>query len=78
MGMTAEQTFVDDHTRAGATAASRRTMRDRRLADYIADVVFIVILAAPFVMFSCPSSVLDAVAPDRPAVVAASPEASGP
>ncbi|HTI47432.1 MAG TPA: hypothetical protein VMB76_12805 [Casimicrobiaceae bacterium] len=78
MSMTAEQTFINDNTRAGASAPSRRATRDRRLADYIADVVFIVILAAPFVMFSCPSSVLDAVAPDRPAVVAASPEASGP
>ncbi|HEY1327680.1 MAG TPA: hypothetical protein VGI14_12125 [Casimicrobiaceae bacterium] len=44
-----------------ARSRPARKPRGSWLADYIADVVFIVILAAPFVIFTAPSSVPEAV-----------------
>jgi len=43
-----------------------------RMADHIADVVFIVLLAAPFLIFQAPASIRDAVltaGAERPAIV---------
>jgi hypothetical protein len=43
-----------------------------RLADYIADVFFIALLAAPFLIFEVPATIRDAVlaaAAERPAIV---------
>ena len=43
-----------------------------RMADYIADVVFIALLAAPFLIFEAPASIRDAVltaGAQRPAIV---------
>jgi hypothetical protein len=43
-----------------------------RTADYIADVVFIALLAAPFLIFEAPDSIRDAVlaaGAERPAIV---------
>ena len=47
-----------------------------RLADYIVDVFFVALLAAPFLIFEAPASVQDAVAPlhgSNAAVAASAP-----
>jgi hypothetical protein len=54
------------------TAARTRDDGASRTADYIADVVFIALLAAPFLIFEAPASIRDAVlsaGADRPAIV---------
>jgi hypothetical protein len=48
--------------RAAAEAAS-----SHRLADYVVDVFFIVLLAAPFVIFQATPSVQEAVVATQPA-----------
>jgi hypothetical protein len=42
-------------------AAAAQAAGSHRLADYVVDVFFIVLLAAPFVIFQSPASVEDAV-----------------
>lgn len=67
-------------TRLNAGSVSRAPddgAKASRMADYIADVVFIALLAAPFLIFEVPASIRDAVlaaGAERPAIV--SPAAS--
>ena len=54
-----------------AQARDTKPATHHRLADYIVDVFFIVLLAAPFVIFQSPASVQDAVVAHSPAQPAA-------
>jgi hypothetical protein len=54
----------------GSFSRPAERSRDGHLAEYVADVLFIVLLAAPFVIFTAPSSELDAVLSAPPAVAA--------
>jgi len=67
--------------------ASEAGAKASRMADYIADVVFIALLAAPFLIFEAPASIRDAVltaGAQRPAIVStatsahASPSVAAP
>jgi hypothetical protein len=64
----------------GAAAPSRpgvRPVRTSRGADYVADIFFIALLAAPFLIFDAPGSMPDAVAPQHePALTAPANAAS--
>jgi hypothetical protein len=66
MSTTAERSFTPVQTQREVA----RRSRDGHLAEYVADVLFIVLLAAPFVIFTAPSSELDAVLSAPPAVAA--------
>jgi len=63
-------TSTYDRSTVSRTASAPRT-RERpdgsssrsRLADYIVDVFFVALLAAPFLIFEAPASVQDAVVP---------------
>ena len=46
-----------------AAVASREHASGHHLADYVVDVFFVVLLAAPFVIFKSPASVEEAVVP---------------
>jgi hypothetical protein len=61
---------------ATVSRAPEHGAKASRMADYIADVVFIALLAAPFLIFEAPASIHDAVTAgaERPAIV--SPTAS--
>jgi hypothetical protein len=74
-------------TRTGAESAPDEGATPSRRANYVADVVFIALLAAPFLVFQAPASIRDAVlsaGAERPAIVtpvqqaAASPAAPVP
>ena len=63
---------------AGASQPPDAGAKASRMADYIADVVFIALLAAPFLIFEAPASIRDAVVTagaERPAIVSAATSA---
>jgi hypothetical protein len=64
---------------SASSAGAHRAERPARshLADYIIDVFFVALLAAPFLIFYSPESVQDAVG-GHAAVSASAPSAQGP
>jgi hypothetical protein len=74
-------TMAERHHPAAKTHTSRDGVRRTRRANYIADVLFIALLAAPFLIFESPASVQDAVVAagsDRVTVVAPAAAAPSP
>lgn len=59
-------------------ATTAESVGGHRLADYIVDVFFVVVLAAPFVIFKSPATVEDAVVPAYVAVQQDAGPAYGP
>jgi hypothetical protein len=74
MNIATGHSFSQPRARTQAPRRARDTKRASRLAYYVADVLFIAVLAAPFVILTSP----DTMAPDHPAVVSSAEATAAP